>query len=62
MRTGRTPLQKRALAGMIAVIHQTGATVTVDGVDTPAHADRWREAGADTALGAYFPFDAAHLG
>jgi diguanylate cyclase (GGDEF)-like protein/PAS domain S-box-containing protein len=61
MRTGRTPLQKRALAGMIMVIHQAGATVTVDGVDTPAHADRWREAGADTALGAYFPFDADRL-
>jgi EAL domain-containing protein (putative c-di-GMP-specific phosphodiesterase class I) len=61
MRTGHTPLQQRALAGMIVVIHQAGATVTVDGVDTAAHADRWREAGADTALGAYFPFDADRL-
>jgi len=28
------------LAGMIAVIHQTGTTVMVDGRRTPAHADR----------------------
>jgi diguanylate cyclase (GGDEF)-like protein/PAS domain S-box-containing protein len=57
MRTGRTPLQQGALAGMIAVIHQTGATVMVDGIDTPAVADRWRDAGADMALGSHFPFD-----
>jgi len=41
---------------MIAGIHQTGATVTVDGGrQTPAHADRWREPAPDTALGRLLP-------
>jgi predicted signal transduction protein with EAL and GGDEF domain len=62
MRTGRTPLQKRSVAGMIAVLHQAGATVAVDGVDSRCTADEWRDAGADTALGSHFPFDAARIG
>jgi EAL domain-containing protein (putative c-di-GMP-specific phosphodiesterase class I) len=42
---------------VLSVVHQAGATATVDGVDTAADADRWRAAGADTALGSHFPFN-----
>ncbi|HEY3606517.1 MAG TPA: diguanylate cyclase, partial [Pseudonocardiaceae bacterium] len=57
MVTGGTPLRDQVLAGVLSVVHQAGATATVDGVDTAADADRWRTAGADTALGSHFPFD-----
>lgn len=59
MATGRTALQDRALTDLISVVHQAGAIVTVDGVDSRCQADRWRDVGADTALGSHFPFDAA---
>jgi predicted signal transduction protein with EAL and GGDEF domain len=55
--TGRTALQDRALADLISVVHQAGATIAVDGVHTSCQAERWREIGADTALGSYFPFN-----
>jgi diguanylate cyclase (GGDEF)-like protein/PAS domain S-box-containing protein len=55
--TGRTALQDRALGDLISVVHQAGATIAVDGVDTSCQAERWREIGADTALGSHFPFN-----
>ena len=55
--TGRTALRDRALADLISVVHQAGATIAVDGVNTSCEAERWREIGADTALGSHFPFN-----
>jgi diguanylate cyclase (GGDEF)-like protein/PAS domain S-box-containing protein len=55
--TKTASLLDRALADLVAVAHQAGGTVAVDGVDTSADADWWRHAGADLALGELFPFD-----
>lgn len=43
-----------ALGVLPALVHSTGATVLVDGVDTRDDVDWWRQAGADAALGDYF--------
>jgi EAL domain-containing protein (putative c-di-GMP-specific phosphodiesterase class I) len=40
---------------MVALVHQAGATVVVDGVGTEAEADWWRDAGVDLATGQLFP-------
>jgi EAL domain-containing protein (putative c-di-GMP-specific phosphodiesterase class I) len=39
---------------MVALIHEAGATVVVDGMLTEAQADWWRDAGADLATGPLF--------
>ena len=44
----------RAIRHAIPLVHSTGATVIVPGVDTPEQAQWWRAAGADTAWGAHF--------
>lgn len=44
----------KVIATLVAAVHEAGATVTVDGIDTPTQADWWREAGADTATGRFF--------
>jgi EAL domain-containing protein (putative c-di-GMP-specific phosphodiesterase class I) len=54
---GKPSLLDRALTDLVAIAHEAGASVIVDGVDTAAHADWWRHAGADMAVGEAFPFD-----
>lgn len=44
----------RSVRDTIPLVHSTGATVIVPGVDTPEQAQWWRDAGADTAWGAHF--------
>lgn len=44
----------RALAAVGPLVRRAGASVVVDGVHTPAQADWWRSAGADTGLGDLF--------
>lgn len=51
---GGRSLLDRVLVGLVDVVHQAGGTVAVDGVQTQAQADWWRDAGADTALGGRF--------
>ncbi len=53
----------RLVRDTIPLVHSTGATVIVPGVDTPEQAQWWRDAGADTAWGAHFgpPEPAPHL-
>jgi diguanylate cyclase (GGDEF)-like protein/PAS domain S-box-containing protein len=53
---GKPSLLDRALTDLVAIAHEAGASVMVDGVDTAAHADWWRYAGADMAMGEAFPF------
>lgn len=48
------PLAERLVRDLIALVHQAGATVVVDGVRTEAEADLWRTAGADLATGPLF--------
>ncbi len=55
----RNPITTRVLADLVAVAHLAGASVLVDGVDTPELADWWRTSGADTATGAHFGRPAA---
>ncbi|MEO6084605.1 MAG: EAL domain-containing protein [Umezawaea sp.] len=42
-----------ALRGILAVVHRTGTTVIVDGVDTEQQAEWWRNVGADIARGEF---------
>ncbi len=42
-----------ALRGILSVVHSTGTTVIVDGVDTERQAEWWRRVGADIAQGAF---------
>lgn len=49
----RNPITTRVLADLVAVAHLAGATVLVDGVDTPELADWWRTSGADAATGSH---------
>jgi diguanylate cyclase (GGDEF)-like protein/PAS domain S-box-containing protein len=42
-----------ALRGILAVVHRTGTTVIVDGVDTEQQAEWWRDVGADIARGEF---------
>jgi EAL domain-containing protein (putative c-di-GMP-specific phosphodiesterase class I) len=44
-------LLDKVLTDLVAVVHEAGGTVAVDGVDTERQSVWWREAGADTALG-----------
>lgn len=47
-------LLDRALVDLVGVVHGTGGSVAVDGVDSAAQASWWRDAGADVALGDQF--------
>jgi predicted signal transduction protein with EAL and GGDEF domain len=49
------PLMTRALTGVTALVHEAGATVSVDDVRTAHEAAWWRGAGADSATGPLFP-------
>ncbi|MGH3872930.1 MAG: putative bifunctional diguanylate cyclase/phosphodiesterase [Pseudonocardiaceae bacterium] len=53
-RPGNDSVLGRAVRSAIPLVHSTGATVIVPGVDTPDQAQWWRDAGADTAWGAHF--------
>jgi EAL domain-containing protein (putative c-di-GMP-specific phosphodiesterase class I) len=44
----------RGQRAAIPLVHSAGATVIVPAVDTAEQAQWWRDAGADTARGAYF--------
>jgi EAL domain-containing protein (putative c-di-GMP-specific phosphodiesterase class I) len=44
----------RALRDMVALVHEAGATVVVDGMRSETEADWWRDAGADLASGPLF--------
>ncbi|MEO6084430.1 MAG: EAL domain-containing protein [Umezawaea sp.] len=59
----RNPITTRVLADLVAVAHLVGASVLVEGVDTPELADWWRTSGADTATGGHFgcPVELADL-
>jgi diguanylate cyclase (GGDEF)-like protein/PAS domain S-box-containing protein len=52
--TRDSTLLDTALTDLVAMVHKSGRTVSVDGVDTPEQARWWRQAGADTALGRHF--------
>ncbi|MGH3896674.1 MAG: putative bifunctional diguanylate cyclase/phosphodiesterase [Pseudonocardiaceae bacterium] len=62
-RPGDDSVVARAVRDTIPLVHSTGATVIVPGVDTPEQAQWWRSAGADTAWGAHFgpPGPGPHL-
>ncbi len=62
-RPGDDSVVARAVRDAIPLVHSTGATVIVPGVDTPEQAQWWRSAGADTAWGAHFgpPVPDVHL-
>jgi diguanylate cyclase (GGDEF)-like protein/PAS domain S-box-containing protein len=53
-RPGEDSVVAQMLRQAIPLIHSTGATVIVPGVDTAEQARWWREAGADAARGAHF--------
>jgi diguanylate cyclase (GGDEF)-like protein/PAS domain S-box-containing protein len=53
-RPGDDSVVARAVRDAIPLVHSTGATVIVPGVDTPEQAQWWHSAGADTAWGAHF--------
>jgi diguanylate cyclase (GGDEF)-like protein/PAS domain S-box-containing protein len=53
-RPGKDSVVAQALRQNIPLVHSTGAAVIVPGIDTPAQAQWWRNAGADSARGAYF--------
>lgn len=45
---------RKALIALLPLIHDTGATVVVSGIDTAEQADWWRSIGADFARGTAF--------
>ncbi len=53
-RPGDDSVVARAAREAIPLVHSTGRTVIVPGVDTPEQAQWWRCAGADWARGAHF--------
>jgi EAL domain-containing protein (putative c-di-GMP-specific phosphodiesterase class I) len=53
-RPGHDSVVAEALRQAIPLVHSTGATVIVPGVDTTEQAQWWRDAGADAARGAHF--------
>ena len=52
---GRKDLVTKAVMSLTELVHEAGATVSVDDVRTEPEATWWREAGADTATGPMFP-------
>jgi EAL domain-containing protein (putative c-di-GMP-specific phosphodiesterase class I) len=53
--TSRTTLVTKALTNLISLVHEAGATVSVDDLRTEPETGWWRQAGADTATGPRFP-------
>jgi EAL domain-containing protein (putative c-di-GMP-specific phosphodiesterase class I) len=53
-RPGTDSVVAQALRQAIPLVHSTGATVIVPGVDTAEQAQWWLDAGADLARGAHF--------
>lgn len=53
----------QVLRQTIPLVHSTGATMIIPGIDTPEQAQWWHSAGADSARGAYFstPVPASEL-
>jgi diguanylate cyclase (GGDEF)-like protein len=51
----RKALVTKAVTSLTELVHEIGATVSVDDVRTQPEADWWREAGVDTATGPMFP-------
>ncbi|MGH3696883.1 MAG: EAL domain-containing protein [Pseudonocardiaceae bacterium] len=62
-RPGDHSVVAQALRQAIPLVHSTGATVIIPGVDTPEQAQWWHSAAADSARGAYFstPVPASEL-
>ncbi|MFI0221304.1 putative bifunctional diguanylate cyclase/phosphodiesterase [Streptomyces lydicus] len=52
--TGEDPLGWRIIGGMVSLAHQLGLTVTAEGVETAADADRLRSMGCDCAQGWHY--------
>jgi diguanylate cyclase (GGDEF)-like protein/PAS domain S-box-containing protein len=51
----------RSLTQLVALAHEAGVSVAVDGIDSAAQADWWRDLGCDIAAGRYFgPTDSLH--
>jgi EAL domain-containing protein (putative c-di-GMP-specific phosphodiesterase class I) len=48
-------LVRRASAGFVKLVRESGAQAIVDGPDAVAHADRLRESGVDVIAGAFTP-------
>jgi EAL domain-containing protein (putative c-di-GMP-specific phosphodiesterase class I) len=44
----------RSLTQLVAVAHEAGASVAVDGIDSASQADWWRDLGCDIAAGRHF--------
>jgi EAL domain-containing protein (putative c-di-GMP-specific phosphodiesterase class I) len=53
-RAGSGSLVDRALTELVALTHQAGAKVLVDGLGSEDQAAWWRAAGADAASGTFF--------
>jgi diguanylate cyclase (GGDEF)-like protein/PAS domain S-box-containing protein len=51
---GPGPIVLRSLTQLMAVAHEAGASVAVDGIDSAAQADWWRDLGCDIAAGRHF--------
>ncbi|TDV52062.1 EAL domain-containing protein [Actinophytocola oryzae] len=52
---GTKSLVTRAFSNLTALVHDAGATVSVDDLRSEPEVDWWRHAGADTATGPMFP-------
>jgi len=51
----------RSLTQLMAMAHEAGTNVAVDGIDSAAQADWWRDLGCDLAAGRHFgPTDSFH--
>jgi diguanylate cyclase (GGDEF)-like protein len=61
VRRAAEPLVGQSLRDTIALAHDAGVTVVVDGVGTTGEADRWRDANADLATGPLFALPASRL-
>jgi len=55
------PLARRMFAGIISVLHESGALVCVEGIETEAEALCATDADADLMQGNYFALPATHL-
>ncbi|EOD64843.1 EAL domain-containing protein, partial [Amycolatopsis vancoresmycina] len=49
------PLVTGTLSALVDAAHAAGASVSADGVETPAQAEWWQERGADLVSGPAFP-------
>lgn len=53
--TSGKPLMTRAVTNLTALVHEAGATISVDDLRSEPEVEWWRNAGADTASGPLFP-------